>query len=77
MPAFPSVRARTLLAILQREPLNYLIDRQSGSHRHLKSENFPPVLFSYHDGATVPPGVVRAILVKTVGLTADEALGLL
>ena len=35
------------------------------------------MLFSFHDRATVPPGLVRKILVKTVGLTPEEAMRLL
>ncbi len=60
-----------------REPLGYVVERQRGSHRHLVAEGRPPVLFSFHDRATVPPGLVRTVLVKTIGLTADEALKLL
>lgn len=74
---FPSMKAQDLLAILSREPLGYRILRQRGSHRHLASQGRPRVLFSYHDGATVPPGVVRKILVGTVGLDEAEALRLL
>jgi hypothetical protein len=32
------------------------------------------VTFAFHDRATLPPGVVRDILVRQVGLTVDEAL---
>jgi predicted RNA binding protein YcfA (HicA-like mRNA interferase family) len=77
MPQFPSMKARALLAVLLREPLGYEIVRQSGSHRVLRAADRPEILFSYHDGATVPPGVVRKILVKIVGLDEDEAVGLL
>lgn len=77
MADFPSMPAKQLLAVLQREPLGYTVERQRGSHRHLLAEGRPPVLFSFHDRATVPPGLVRKILVKTVGLTAEDALKLL
>ena len=33
--------------------------------------------FSYHGGSTFPPGVVRKILVKDVGLTEEQSLKLL
>lgn len=69
--------AKQLLAVLQRAPLGYVVERQRGSHRHLVTEGRPPVLFSFHDRDTVPPGLVRKILVKTVGLTVEEALRLL
>lgn len=77
MAQFPSMKANDLLAVLLREPLAYSIVRQNGSHRFLRSDRRPPVLFSYHGGATVPPGVVRKILVQTVGLDEDQALELL
>jgi predicted RNA binding protein YcfA (HicA-like mRNA interferase family) len=71
------MKAQALVAVLRRAPLSYSVARQSGSHRKFSSENYPPVTFSYHDGVTVPPGVVRKILVGTVGLSEEEALGLL
>lgn len=77
VPDFPSMRAGQLLAVLMRAPLSYTVERQRGSHRHLVAEGRAPVLFSFHDKATVPPGLVRSILVKTVGLTVEEAHRLL
>jgi predicted RNA binding protein YcfA (HicA-like mRNA interferase family) len=74
---FPSVKARELLAVLMRSPLNYTIKRQNGSHRHLVAEGRSRILFSFHDGVTVPPGLVRKYLVNQAGLTVDEALDLL
>jgi predicted RNA binding protein YcfA (HicA-like mRNA interferase family) len=75
---FPSVKAKQFLAILQREPLKYVIVRQTGSHRKLESENgYPAIGLSYHNKATVPPGVVRKYLVTIIGLTQEEALELL
>lgn len=67
------MKARELLRVLMREPLGYSISRQRGSHRMLVAQGRPPVLFSFHDGATVPPGAVAKILIKDVGLTEDEA----
>jgi hypothetical protein len=34
---FPSLKARRLLAILMREPLNYRVVRRTGSHRTLRA----------------------------------------
>lgn len=66
-----------MMSILQREPLGYEIVSQRGSHRKLESRNgYPPLMFSYHDKATVPPGVVRKILVVDAGLDEDDAAGL-
>jgi predicted RNA binding protein YcfA (HicA-like mRNA interferase family) len=75
--SFPSMKANDLLAVLMRAPLSYTIVRQEGSHRQLRATGRPGLLFSYGKGATVPPGVVRKILVKDVGLSAEEALSLL
>ena len=71
---FPSLKAKKMLAILQREPLGYEVHRQKGSHRKLESRNgYPPLGFSFHDRVTIPPGLVRKILVQDVGLTDEEA----
>ncbi|HEY3945734.1 MAG TPA: type II toxin-antitoxin system HicA family toxin [Solirubrobacteraceae bacterium] len=74
---FPSVKARRLLSILMARPLEYVIVRQQGSHRRLESNNYPPLTFSFHNGATIPGGQVRTILVKDAGLDEDAARGLL
>ncbi len=72
------MRAPELLAILTREPLNYRIVRQRGSHRRLESDSgYPPLGFAWHDGVTIPPGLVRKVLTKDVGLPTEEALRLL
>jgi predicted RNA binding protein YcfA (HicA-like mRNA interferase family) len=78
MNEFPSLKAKKLLAILKREPLGYEIVRQSGSHRKMKSRNgYGVITFSWHDRATIPPGLVEKTLVDDVGLGRDEALQLL
>ncbi|MDQ2630449.1 MAG: type II toxin-antitoxin system HicA family toxin [Actinomycetota bacterium] len=51
--------------------------RQGGSHRRLRSSDYPPLTFAFHDNATVPPWVVRKIFMRDVGLTEDEARKLL
>lgn len=74
---FPSLKARDLLAVLRRK-LGYEIDRQRGSHRWLISSlGYPPFSLAYHEGATFPPGAVKKILTKDVGLSEQEALDLL
>ena len=70
---FPSLKAREMLAVLQRE-LGYTIERQSGSHRRLVAEGRPSLTFAFHDGVSLPPGLVRDILIKQVGLSRDDAL---
>ena len=72
-----SMKARELLAILQRAPLGYTIVRQAGSHRTLAAEGRQPVTFSFHDGQTIGPSLVRRILCQQVGLTDAEIDALL
>ena len=71
------MKAKDLLSVLQRSPLNYEVTRQTGSHRKMEADGRGSLTFAFHDRDTVPPGLVRKILVKDVGLTEDEALGLL
>lgn len=72
------MKGRKLLRVLTREPLSYEVVRQRGSHRQLRSpKNYPPLTFSFHDSATIPPGLVRKILTKDIGLSEEEAKSLL
>lgn len=77
MAQFPSMKAKRLLAVLERKPLGYRVTRQSGSHRRMEAAGRPPLTFAFHDGATVPSGLVRKILIRDVGLAEDEARKLL
>jgi predicted RNA binding protein YcfA (HicA-like mRNA interferase family) len=77
MPPFPSMKAKRLLAILTREPLNYRVARQRGSHRMLKAPGRPSFTYAYHDGRGLRPREVREVLVEKVGLEEREALDLL
>lgn len=77
MTRFPSIKAKRLLAILEREPLGYRVLRQSGSHRRMEAPGRPPLTFAFHDKATVPGGLVRKILTRDIGLAQDEARKLL
>ncbi len=73
-----SVKAGRLLAVLMRSPLNYQIVRQNGSHRTLRSTSgYPDLVFAFHEGVTLPPRMVKKILVGRVGLTEDQARELL
>jgi predicted RNA binding protein YcfA (HicA-like mRNA interferase family) len=71
------MKAKQLLAVLERKPLSYRATRQSGSHRRMQSPSYPPLTFAFHDKATIPGGLVRKILVRDVGLAEDEARRLL
>jgi predicted RNA binding protein YcfA (HicA-like mRNA interferase family) len=74
---FPSMKAKRLLAILERKPLGYRVARQSGSHRRMEADGRPSFTFAFHDKATIRPALVRKILVEDVGLAEDEARKLL
>jgi predicted RNA binding protein YcfA (HicA-like mRNA interferase family) len=72
---FPSMRASRLLALLVREPLAYRVVRQRGSHRRLVSDRgYRPITYAFHDRVTLPPRVVRDVLVNQVGLSEASAL---
>ncbi len=77
MDQFPTMKAKRLLAVLEREPLNYRVLRRSGSHRRMEAPGRPSLTFAFHDKATVPSGLVRKVLVRDVGLAEDEARKLL
>jgi predicted RNA binding protein YcfA (HicA-like mRNA interferase family) len=70
---FPSLKAQQLLRVLTRKPLRYRVVAQSGSHRKLRSEQYPDINFAWHDRATVPSGAVRKLLVDRIGLSEEEA----
>lgn len=75
---FPSMKGRQLLKVLTGEPLGYEVVRQRGSHRRLESKRgYPSLTFAFHNSATIPPGLVRKILTKDVGLSEQEARDLL
>jgi predicted RNA binding protein YcfA (HicA-like mRNA interferase family) len=74
---FPSLKAKRLLAVLEKKPLSYRVTRQSGSHRRMEAPGRPPLTFAFHDKATIPAGLVRKILVRDIGLAEDEARKLL
>lgn len=80
---FPSLKTAELERVelervLRGKPLQYQVVRQTGSHRKLESPNgYPPLILAFHSSRTIPPNVVRKILVQDVGLTEEEARALL
>jgi predicted RNA binding protein YcfA (HicA-like mRNA interferase family) len=70
---FPSLKAKQLLRVLEREPLSYRVVTQRGSHRKLEADGRPKINFAWHDGATVAPSQVKKLLVTKIGLTEEEA----
>lgn len=77
MAPFPSMKAKQLLAVLMREPLGYRVVRQKGSHRILAAPGRKRVIYAFYERQEIPPGVVRDVLVKQVGLEEQDALDLL
>ena len=75
--SYPSLRWPELWRVLSREPLNYTVERQSGSHKTLVSPKYPTLHLAFHDNAEIPPGLVRRILTRDVGLADEDARGLL
>lgn len=73
MSDFPSLKGKKLIKILKRNPLNYEVTRQSGSHKTLESRNYPRLTFSFRDSQEISGGVVSDILIKQVGLSPEEA----
>lgn len=76
-PTFRAMKARELLRLLERAPLSYRVVRQTGSHRRLEASGRPPLTFAFHDAQELPPGLVRKILKRDVGLADDEVVALL
>ncbi|MEY3127555.1 MAG: hypothetical protein RIS06_111 [Actinomycetota bacterium] len=73
MNQFPSMKTKELIKCLCRSPLCYKIVRQRGSHRTLKSKNYPDIRIGYHDSYEVSGEFVRDLLIKRVGLTQAMA----
>jgi len=72
------MKAQKLMSVLARRPLEYRVDRQNGSHKWLKSPNgYNDLEFAFHDGQSIPPGLVRKVLVKDMGLSEEDAIELL
>lgn len=72
---FPAMNSAELLRVLRMD-LGYEVKRVTGSHHILVAVDRPRLVFAYHSGQTFPPGLVRKILVKDVGLSESEALAL-
>lgn len=77
MAQFPAVRWPKLRRVLERRPLFYKVVRESGSHRRLEAPDRPSLILAFHNDEDIPPGLVRKILVKDIGLGEAEALALI
>lgn len=69
MSQWPSVKAKRLLAALER--LGWQTKRQSGSHKTLARAGYPDYVFAFHDGEDIGPKMLSRIAKKT-GLTPND-----
>ena len=69
MSAWPSTRARRVLAVLLR--IGWVVKRQSGSHRTLSREGWADFVFALHDDEEIGPRMLARI-VKRTGLSLSD-----
>lgn len=69
MNAWPSAKARRVLAALER--IGWRVVCTSGSHKTLKREGWPQYRFAFHDREELGP-VMRAEIARHTGLRPDD-----
>lgn len=69
MSRFPSAQAKRVLGALER--IGWSVKRQSGSHRTLRRDGFPDVVFAFHDGDEIGPRMLARIA-KLTGLKPED-----
>ena len=69
MSAWPSTRARRVLAALLR--LGWAVKRQSGSHRTLSRPGWTDFVFAFHADEEIGPRMLARIAKRT-GLRPDD-----
>lgn len=69
MTAWPSTRARRVLAALLR--IGWTLKRQSGSHRTLSRDGWPDFVFAFHDSEEIGPRMLARVAKRT-GLTPND-----
>jgi len=69
MSLWPSYKAKRVLAALLR--IGWKIKRQSGSHRTLSREDWPDVVFAFHDQEELGPRMFARIA-KHTGLKPED-----
>jgi len=72
MSAWPSTRARRVLAALLR--IGWTVKRQSGSHRTLSRSEWPDFVFAFHDDEEIGPRNVGLLarIAKRTGLRPED-----
>ena len=69
MSAWPSIRARRVLAALLR--IGWRIKRQDGFHRVLSRPGWPDFVFAFHDTEEIGPRMLARIAKRT-GLQPED-----
>ena len=69
MSVWPAVKAKRILAALFR--LGWEQKRQTDSHRTLSRDEWPDVVFAFHDGEEIGPRMF-ARLAKNTGLKPED-----
>ena len=69
MSVWPAVKAKRVLAAPFR--LGWEQKRQTGSHRTLSRDEWPDVVFAFHDGEEIGPRML-ARLAKNTGLKPED-----
>lgn len=69
MSDWPSVKARELLAALER--IDWTVERQRGSHRVLSRPGWPDFIFAFHDREEIGPRMLARVARRT-GLRPED-----
>lgn len=69
MSAWPSTRARRVLAVLLR--IEWTVKRQAGSHRTLSRTEWADVVFAFHNDEEIGPRMLARIA-KHTGLRSED-----
>ena len=69
MSHWPATKARRVIAALRR--LGWQTKRQTGSHRTLRRDGWPDVVFAFHDGDEIGPRML-ARLARRTGLRPED-----
>ncbi len=69
MSDWKTIKARRLLTALER--IGWRVKRQTGSHKILTRQNWPDVVFAFHDNEEIGPKML-ARLAKVTGLKLEN-----
>lgn len=69
MSDWKTIKARRLLTALER--IGWRVKRQTGSHKILTRQNWPDVVFAFHDNEEIGPKML-ARLAKVTGLKPEN-----